>query len=180
MTNQANGGATENYKGLLIQYCQERGLHQPTYTETQLGPSDAPQWQVKVSYGDQVHETPEPVAGSKKFAHQVASQQVLAKIESRRESFLTGEVETSALSALEAEDIFEAEDVSGAAFEPIEVPTPLLSTALTIASERITSANPSRYRTLTDSEFSDKVSKLTLKIVRELLTEAEKGKITLR
>ena len=175
MTNQANGGASENYKGLLIQYCQERGLDQPTYTETQLGPADAPQWQVKVSYGDHVHETPEPVAGSKKFAHQVASQQVLAEIESRRENFLAGEIgETSALSA------FETEDVSVAVFEPIEVPAPLLSTALTIASERITAAQPPRYRTFTDAEFSDKLSKLTLKIVRDLLTEAEKDKITLR
>ena len=175
MTNTANGGTSENYKGLLIQYCQERGLDLPTYTETQLGPSEAPQWQVKVSYGNHVHETPKPVPGSKKFAHQVASQQVLAKIESRRESFLAGElVEATTLSASEAEDVFVA------APEPIEVPTPLVSTALTIANERITSAQPSRYRTLTDAEFSDKLSKLTLKIVRDLLTEAEMDNITLR
>lgn len=174
MTNTANGGASENYKGLLIEYCQERGLDLPTYTETQLGPSDAPQWQVKVSYGDHVHETPKPVPGSKKFAHQVASQQVLAKIESRRESFLAGEmVETTMFAS-------EAADVSVAAPEPIEVPTPLVSTALTIASERLTSVQPSRYRTLTDAEFSDKLSKLTLKIVRDLLTEAEMDNITLR
>lgn len=174
MTNTTNGGASENYKGLLIEYCQERGLDQPTYTETQLGPSDAPQWQVKVSYGNHVHETPKPVPGSKKFAHQVASQQVLAKIESRRESFLTGEIIETTTSVPEAEDVFVAE------FEPIEVPASLLSTALTIAGERITSAQPSRYRTLTDAEFSDKLSKLTLKIVRDLLTEAEIDKITLR
>ena len=102
MTNQANGGASENYKGLLIQYCQDRGLDQPRYTETQLGPADAPQWQVKVSYGNHVHETPEPVPGSKKFAHQIASQQVLAEIDSRRESFLAGEIVET---APEAEDV---------------------------------------------------------------------------
>ena len=174
MTNPVNGGASENYKGLLIQYCQERGLDQPTYTETQLGPADAPQWQVKVCYGNYVHETPEPVTGSKKFAHQIAAQQVLAEIDSRRESFLAGETVETTLAASETEDI------SVAASEPIEVPMPLLSTALTIASERLTSAHPSRYRTLTDAEFSDKLSKLTLKIVRDLLTEAEVDKITLR
>ena len=175
MTNTANGGASENYKGLLIQYCQERGLDQPRYTETQLGPADDPQWQVKVSYGSYVHETPEPVSGSKKFAHQVASQQVLAEIDSRRENFLAGEiVETETAS------VSEAEDLSLTASEPIEVPMPLLSTALAIANERLTSAQPSRYRTLTDAEFSDKLSKLTLKIVRDLLTEAEVDRITFR
>ena len=169
MTNQANGGASENYKGLLIQYCQDRGLDQPRYTETQLGPADAPQWQVKVSYGNHVHETPEPVPGSKKFAHQIASQQVLAEIDSRRESFLAGEI---------VETAPEAEDVPVAASESIEAPMALLSTALTIANERLTSAQPSRYRTLTDAEFSDKLSKLTLKIVRNLITEAEVDNIT--
>ncbi len=175
MTNTANGGASENYKGLLIQYCQERGLDQPIYTETQLGPVDAPRWQVKVSYGNHVHETPEPVAGSKKFAHQVASEQVLAEINSRRESFLAGETVEGTAGA-----VLEAEDVSVAASEPVEVSMPLLSTALTIANERLTSAHPSRYRTLTDAEFSDKLSKLTLKIVRDLLTESEMDNITLR
>ena len=46
MADLATDTAVENYKGLLIQYCQERGLSQPIYTETQLGPADAPQWQV--------------------------------------------------------------------------------------------------------------------------------------
>ena len=174
MANTANGGTSENYKGLLIQYCQERGLDQPTYTETQLGPADAPQWQVKVSYGDHVHETPEPVAGSKKFAHQVASQQVLDEINLRRESFLAGEAAETTMSASEVED------ASLTASEPVHVPMPLLSNALTIANERLTVSQPSRYRTLTDAEFSDKLSKLTLKIVRDLLTKAESDKITFR
>ena len=174
MEKPVNGGASENYKGLLIQYCQERGLDQPTYTETQLGPADAPQWQVTVSYGNHIHETPEPVTGSKKFAHQVASQQVLAEINSRRESFLAGDiVDTATPSTSE-------EDASAPISEPIEVPMPLLSSALTIANERLTAAQPSRYRTLTDNEFSSKLSKLTLKIVRDLLTKAEADKITFR
>ena len=171
MTDLATDTAAENYKGILIQYCQERGLSQPVYTETQLGPSDAPQWQVKVSYGDHVHETPEPVPGSKKFAHQVASQQVLAEIDSRRESFLAGDtVDTPPASA----------PTDAPVAVPIEVPMPLVSSALTIANERLTASQPSRYRTLTDTEFSEKLSKLTLEIVRSLLEKAEKDKITFR
>ena len=57
---------------------------------------------------------------------------------------------------------------------------PLVSCALTIANERLTTSQPSRYRTLTDSEFSNKLSKLTLEIVRTLLEKAEKDKITFR
>lgn len=171
MTDLATDTAAENYKGILIQYCQERGLSQPVYTETQLGPSDAPQWQVKVSYGDHVHETPEPVPGSKKFAHQVASQQVLAEINSRRESFLAGDtVDTPPASA----------PTDAPMAVPIEVPIPLVSSALAIANERLTASQPSRYRTLTDAEFSEKLSKLTLEIVRNLLEKAEKDKITFR
>lgn len=171
MTDLATDTAAENYKGLLIQYCQERGLSQPVYTETQLGPSDAPQWQVKVSYGDHVYETPEPVSGSKRFAHQVASQQVLAEIDSRRESFLAGGMmDTPPASA----------PTDAPVAVPIEVPMPLVSSALTIANERLTTSQPSRYRTLTDAEFSEKLSKLTLEIVRSLLEKAEKDKITFR
>ena len=164
--------ASENYKGLLIQYCQERGLQQPTYTETQQGPSDAPCWQVTVSYGDHIYETPEPVPGSKKFAHQIASQQVLAEINSRRESFLTGETAGTI-------PVPTSQENGAPASVPLEVPMPLVSSALTIANERLTTSQPSRYRTLTDAEFSEKLSKLTLQIVRSLLERAEKDKITL-
>lgn len=171
MADLATDTDAENYKGLLILYCQERGLSQPVYTETQLGPLDAPQWQVKVSYGDHVHETPAPVPGSKKFAHQVASQQVLAEINSRRESFLAGDT-------VDAPPASAPTDTSVAV--PIEVPMPLMSSALTIANERLTTSQPSRYRSLTDAEFSEKLSKLTLEIVRSLLERAEKDKITFR
>ena len=172
MADLATDEALENYKGLLIQYCQERGLRQPTYTETQHGPADSPRWQVTVSYGDSVHETPEPVSGSKKLAHQVAAQQILAKIDSRRESFLAGDTvdATAATVSLSIAD----------APTPIEVPIPLVSNALTIANERLTASQPSRYRTLTDAEFSQKLSKLTLEIVRSLLEKAEENKITFR
>ena len=173
MADLAPDEALENYKGLLIQYCQERGLQQPTYTEIQQGPADAPRWQVTVSYGDHVHETPEPVPGSKKFAHQIAAQQVLAEINSRRESFLAGDtVGTISVPA--------PEENGAPASVLIEVPMPLVSSALTIANERLTTSQPSRYRTLTDAEFSEKLSKLTLQIVRSLLERAEKDKVTLR
>ena len=164
--------ASENYKGLLIQYCQERGLQQPTYTATQQGPPDAPRWHVIVSYGDHVHETPEPVRGSKKFAHQIASQQILAEINSRRESFLAGDTEGTI-------PVPTSQENGAPASVPLEVPMPLVSSALTIANERLTTSQPSRYRMLTDAEFSEKLSKLTLQIVRSLLERAEKDKITL-
>ena len=172
MADLATGEALENYKGLLIQYCQERGLRQPTYAETQHGSADSPQWQVTVSYGNWVHETPEPIPGSKKFAHQVAAQQVLDEINSRRESFLAGDtVDTTPTPVSEP-----VPDMS----TPLEVPIPIVSNALTIANERLTTSQPSRYRTLTDAEFSQKLSKLTLEIVRSLLEKAEEEKITFR
>ena len=107
-----------------------------------------------------------PFSGSKKFAHQVASQQVLAQINSRRESFLAGNtMDTPPVSA----------PTDGPAAVPIEVPMSLVSSALTIANERLTTSQPSRYRSLTDAEFSEKLSKLTLEIVRNLLERAGKG-----
>ena len=172
MADLATSEALENYKGLLIQYCQERGLRQPTYAETQHGSADSPRWQVTVSYGNWVHETPEPIPGSKKFAHQVAAQQVLDDINSRRESFLAGDtVDTTPAPVSEP-----VPDMSTS----LEVPIPIVSNALTIASERLTTSQPSRYRTLTDAEFSQKLSKLTLEIVRSLLEKAEEEKITFR
>ncbi len=168
MADLVTGEILENYKGLLIQYCQERGLSQPTYTETRHGPADAPRWQVKVVYGDRVHETPEPIPGSKKLAHQIAAQQVLADIDSRRDNFLAGDQATAVVS--NAPPI--------ATPTPLEVPISLISNALTIASERLTASQPTRYRTLTDREFSQKLSKLTVEIVRNLLETAQKQKIT--
>ena len=170
MADLATGEALENYKGLLIQYCQERGLRQPTYAETQHGPADSPQWHVTVSYGDWVHETPEPIPGSKKFAHQVAAQQVLDQINSRRESFLAGDTVNTAPAPIS--------EPAAEPSAPLEVPISLVSSALTIASERLTTSQPSRYRTLTDAEFSQKLSKLTLEIVRSLLERAEEDQIT--
>ena len=172
MADLATGEILENYKGLLIQYCQERGLSQPTYSETQHGPADAPSWQVTVAYGDRAYETPAPVPGSKKFAHQVAAQQALAEIDSRRESFLAGDTAESLTTSPVPDPAPTAPTTA------LEVPIPLVSTALAIANERLTTSQPTRYRTLTDAEFSQKLSKLTLEIVRNLLETAEQQKIT--
>ena len=172
MADLATGEIVENYKGLLIQYCQERGLSQPTYSEIQHGPADAPSWQVTVTYGDRTYETPTPVPGSKKFAHQVAAQQTLAEIDSRRESFLAGDTAES-LKSLPV-----PHTAPVATPTALEVPIPLVSSALAIANERLTTSQPTRYRTLTDAEFSQKLSKLTLEIVRNLLETAEQQKIT--
>ena len=163
--------AVENYKGQLIQYCQERGLGQPVYTETQHGPADSPSWHVTISYGDCTHETPELVPGSKKFAHQVASKQVLAEIDSRRERFLAGEVKTESAPAATAPPPTPT--------VAIEVPIDIVARAMTIANERLTASQPTRYRTLSDAEFSQKLARLTLRIVRELVEKAEQDEITL-
>lgn len=167
--------ALANYKGLLIQYCQERGLQQPIYTETQHGSANAPRWQVTVAYGEHIYETPEPILGSKKFAHQIASQQVLTNIDARRESFLAGDTTDTVASTPTAE-----ENTAVPKAMPMEAPLPLVSNALTIANQRLSASHPSRYRTLTDAEFSEKLSKLTLAIVRRLLERAEKDEITFR
>lgn len=160
----------ENYKGQLIQYCQERGLGQPVYTETQHGPADSPSWHVTISYGDCTHETPELVPGSKKFAHQVASKQVLGEIDSRRENFLAGEVKTESAPATEP---------TSTPTVAIEVPIDIVASAMTIANERLTASQPTRYRTLSDAEFSQKLARLTLQIVRELVEKAQQDEITL-
>ncbi|MDE0556220.1 MAG: putative dsRNA-binding protein [Candidatus Poribacteria bacterium] len=173
MADLATGEILENYKGLLIQYCQERGLSQPTYTETQHGPADAPSWQVTVAYADRIYETPEPVPGSKRFAHQTAAQQVLAEIDSRRENFLAGDTAESLLTLPVPRPA-----PTDATPTALKVPISLVSNALTIANERLTTSQPTRYRTLTDAEFSQKLSKLTLEIVRNLLETAEQQQIT--
>ncbi len=172
MADLATGEILENYKGLLIQYCQERGLSQPTYTETQHGPADAPSWQVTVTYGDRTYETPAPVSGSKKFAHQIAARQALAEIDSRRENFLAGDTAESLIS-LPAPHTAPPLPPSA-----LEVPISLVSNALAIANERLTTSQPTRYRMLTDAEFSQKLSKLTLEIVRNLLEAAEQQQVT--
>lgn len=182
MTALPTDEAVENYKGQLIQYCQERSLGQPVYTETQHGPADAPSWHVTVRYGDSTHETPVPVPGSKKWAHQVASKQVLAEIASRREQFLAGEVteQPPAEPASVVSEASVAEAPVAEASAPIEVPIDIVSSALTIANERLTASQPTRYRTLSDAEFSKKLAQLTCRIIRDLVKKAEQAELTFK
>jgi hypothetical protein len=162
--------ADGNYKGLLIQYCQERGLSQPRFTETQLGTADAPSWKVTVHYGDRVHETTDPIPGAKKGAHQFAAKQVLDTISENRERLLMGEVDT--------EDDIMPEPVETQVFdEPLEVALPLITSAMAIANERLGTSQPSRYRGVSDAEFSRKLAQLTMQVVRDLAKAADEANI---
>ena len=160
-----------NYKGLLIQYCQERGLSQPRFTETQHGTADAPSWKVTVHYGDRVHETIDPIPGAKKGAHQFAAKQVLDTISENRERMLTGEVET------EDDIIPEPVETPAPCDEPIEVALPLITSAMAIANERLGASQPSRYRGVSDAEFSRKLAQLTMQIVKDLAKAADEANI---
>ena len=160
-----------NYKGLLIQYCQERGLSQPRFTETQHGTPDAPSWKVTVHYGDRVHETADPIPGAKKGAHQFAAKQVLDTISESRERLLSGEV------IQEQQNDIQEQIETPVSDEPIEVASSLVTSAMMIANERLSSSQPTRYRTISDTEFSRKLAKLTVQIVRELTNAAVNANI---
>ena len=169
-----------NYKGLLIQYCQERGLDQPRFTETQHGTPDAPSWKVTVHYGDRVHETTEPIPGAKKGAHQFAAKQVLDSINENRERLLTGDATTEnndCQNEIDKEIVAQENIEKQTHFEPIDVSWELVTSSLAIANERLTSAQPGRYRTISDAEFSRKVAQLTMQIVRELAKAADEASI---
>ena len=155
-----------NYKGLLIQYCQE-----PRFTETQHGTPDAPSWKVTVHYGDRVHETADPIPGAKKGAHQFAAKQVLDTISESRERLLSGEV------IQEQQNDIQEQIETPVSDEPIEVASSLVTSAMMIANERLSSSQPTRYRTISDTEFSRKLAKLTVQIVRELTNAAVNANI---
>ncbi len=159
-----------NYKGLLIQYCQERGLSHPQFSETQHGTPDAPSWKVTVVYGDRVHETAEPIPGAKKGAHQLAAKQILETIHENRERLLDGEIDTQTDKDTETLEIPPLET-------PIEVALPLVTSALTVANERLGTAQPSRYRSVSDAEYSRKLAQLTMRIVKDLVKAADEANI---
>lgn len=164
-----------NYKGLLIQYCQERGLSQPRFTETQHGTPDAPSWKVIVHYGDRVHETTDPIPGAKKGAHQFAAKQVLDSINENRQRLLSGDVNSKDDNS---QDIIPQGNIEGQALiEQIDAPLELVTSALTVANERLSSAQPGRYRTISDAEYSRKVAQLTMQIVRDLVKAADEAKV---
>ncbi len=161
-----------NYKGLLIQYCQERGLGQPLFTETQHGTPDAPRWKVTVYYGDKVHETNEAIPGAKKGAQQIAAKQVLDAIDQNREQLLTGENNNQDIVLSDPIELSIPE-------ETLEVPLPLITSALTIANDRLGYSQPSRYRGISDTEYSRKLTQLAMRIVRDLAQAADEANIKL-
>ncbi|MCG9128566.1 hypothetical protein JT359_13285 [Candidatus Poribacteria bacterium] len=161
-----------NYKGLLIQYCQERGMNHPRFTETQHGSPEAPSWKVTVEYGDRVHETMDPIPGAKKEAHQFAAKEILDSINESRERLLSGEENTDDITQFES---VEVEPLN----ESTEVPLSLVTSALTVANERLGSSQPSRYRSITDVEYSQKLAQLTIQIVTDLVKAADKSNIAI-
>ncbi len=170
MTVQEVVESDGNYKGLLIQYCQERGLSQPRFTETQHGTPDAPSWKVTIHYGDRVHETTDPIPGAKKGAHQFAAKQVLDSINESRQRLLTGDVVTE-------DDNIEGVIEIQARTEQINVSLELVTSALAIANERLGSVQPGRYRNISDAEFSRKVAQLTMQIVKDLVKAADEANV---
>ena len=159
-----------NYKGLLIQYCQERGMNHPRFTETQHGTPDAPSWKVTVEYGDRVHETMDPIPGAKKEAHQFAAKEILDAINENRERLLSGEENIDDNSISEFLEVQQP-------IEPKNVPLSLVTSAMTVANERLGSSQPSRFRSITDVEYSQKLAQLTIQIVTDLVKAADKSNI---
>lgn len=159
-----------NYKGLLIQYCQERGLSHPRFTESQHGTPEAPSWKVTVEYGDRVHETVDPIPGAKKEAHQFAAKEILATINENRGRLLAGAGDVDQVAITEPLEVPKFA-------ESLEVPLPVVTSALMVANERLGASQLSRYRSITDVEYSQNLAQLTMQIVTDLVETADKSNI---
>ena len=187
----------DNYKGNLQQYCQQKGLESPDYqTTNQVGLPNDPSWIVTVKWGNQEHTTPEPIAGSKKTAEQVAAQQALAEIaerdnecEAKQEAYLTPNRETvlaDALDGVGVETEATPQDSEMPTGEPITVPVELVTTALGIANHRLTELKrdqrPQRTRgdsrrsytgsASTTEDFPKQLAQLTMEIVLHVHAQA--------
>ena len=187
---------TENYKGELQQYCQQKGLQPPEYQTNQVGPPNDPSWIVTVKWGTQEHTTPEPIAGSKKNAEHVAAQQVLAVIKEREEARVAkqedylgqnrGNALADALSGVGVETEETAEEREMPTGEPITVPVELVTTAVGIANHRLNEIKRDQrnqrpkedYRRRyvgsapTGEDFPKQLAQLTMEIVRRVPAEA--------
>ena len=116
---------SENHKGDLQTYCQIRNLAPPDYQSNQVGPANDPSWLVTVRWGgNDEHTTPDPIAGPKKQAEQIASQQVLQLLQAKKEAFLEKNQRN-----IEAE----AEIVDN---QPMTVPIEIIASAVGIANHR--------------------------------------------
>ena len=180
MSETVSDATIENYKGLLQQYCQKRGLGDLTYEADQQGTPNEPSWVVTVKYGETTYTTPSPIRGSKRWAEKVAAKQVLEQIESHQEAFLAG----SSQSRLHQDDSAVTTEMQQQSTEvtlpdPLYVPTELVTTVLGIANHRLAGMQRgTRYRDSVDSKrgnqaFAQHLAELTMQIVREVANAAD-------
>ena len=178
--------AIQNYKGMLQQLCHARNLGEPVYESIQQGKPDSPSWIVTVKYGQSSYITPAPIRGSKRLAEQSAAEQVLETIESRQEAFLAGNPLNGKPEAVQSgEAVAEVGPPTSEtpSMETLHVPVELVASALGIANHRlVASRSGTRYRETTDPEnasqmFTQNLADLTMRIVREVVTAAERSNI---
>lgn len=176
----------QNYKGILQQLCHARNLREPVYESIQQGKPETPSWIVTVTYGQSSYITPTPIRGSKRLAEQMAAEQVLETIESRQEAFLAGNPlngEPEAVQSVEAVTEVELPTSETPSTETLTVPIELVSSALGIANHRlVTLRSGTRYREVAESNnasqmFAQNLADLTMRIVREVVTAAERSNI---
>ena len=180
MSEAVSDATIENYKGLLQQYCQKRGLGNLAYEADQRGTPNEPSWVVTVKYGETTYTTPSPIRGSKRLAEKVAAKQVLEQIESHQEAFLAGSSESRSHqddSAVTTEMQEQSTEVTLP--DPLYVSTELVTTALGIANHRLAGMQRgTRYRDSVDSKrgnqaFAQHLAELTMQIVREVANAAD-------
>ena len=180
MSEAVSDTTVENYKGMLQQYCQTRGLGDLVYKTDQQGMPNEPSWIVTVKYGETAYTTPAPIRGSKRLAEKMAAKQVLEQIESHQEAFLAGcsDAQSHQGNSVETHEMQgPSTEVSSPDF--LNVPTELVTTALGIANHRLAgSQRGTRYRDSVDSKhsnraFAQQLAQLTMQIVREVANAAE-------
>lgn len=178
MSEEASDTTVENYKGMLQQYCQTRGLGDLVYKTDQQGTPNEPSWIVTVKYGETTYTTPAPIRGSKRLAEKMAAKQVLEQIESHQEAFLAGCSDSQLHQGDEMPEMqVRSTEVSSPDF--LNVPTELVTAALGIANHRLAgSQRGARYRDSVDSKhsnraFAQQLAQLTMQIVREIANAAE-------
>ena len=180
MSETVSKTTVENYKGILQQYCQKRALGDLTYETDQQGTPNEPSWIVIVKYGETTYTTPAPICGSKRWAEQMATKQVLEQIESHQEAFLAGRSEPRS-HQMDSVETTETHEQSTEVSSPdsLYVPTELVTTALGIANHRLAGLQRgTRYRDSGESKqsnqvFAQSLAELTVQIVREVASAAE-------
>lgn len=180
MSEAVSDATIENYKGLLQQYCQKRGVGDLTYEADQRGTPNEPSWVVTVKYGQTTYTTPSPIRGSKRGAEKIAAKQVLEQIESHQESFVAGFSRSRSYqddSTVTTE--VEEQSTEVTLPDPLYVPIELVTAALGIANHRLAGMQRgTRYRDSVDSKrgnqaFAQHLAELTMQIVREVANAAD-------